>query len=70
MNYKFRGDLNVRTTKKVVSFFWGGGEMCTLRENPAYAYEKKAPGLTLVCPPPMVNPAQTGSRYLYSIDIW
>jgi len=53
-NDKFRVGLNV-TTKKVVNYL--GEEKCTLRENPVYACEKRAPTLRWYSPPQMVNTA-------------
>jgi len=42
--------LNVMTTTKKSSTFWG--KKCTTRENPGYAYEKRAPPYYVGMGPP------------------
>ena len=66
-----RASLNVTTTamtKKVVNFL--GAERCTSeRENPGYANEKRAPRLTLVWGPRMVNPALPATSALLPLTL-
>ena len=53
--WTFSVGLNVTTTtKKGSSTFLG--KKCTTRENPGYAYEKRAPALRRYASPRMVNP--------------